>query len=272
MIQEPISTQTLPSLPPPPPSIYFGGCGYGFPYYIGVYQAMMDRWGPDFPDNTIVCGDGVGSLMAIGITLKHTLESMKQVYLDLGKDVFESPGAFEQLCLLPFLHRNPETLEKVNDKCLLGTGKFFSQHVWRTHWETQIDLLQDLRNAMHIPVLFKRIQNDCGKLDYHEIVDGTYSLSGRELPHGNDTLCIGCDSTFDISVHIPLSQQLFFQRGSAFQELYDKGYHAFSQWEGVLNAKATQKQPNFLALVVLWLLKLLELMIEFAEFYREIVL
>lgn len=272
MIQEPTQTPTIPTTPSPPPSIYFGGCGYGLPYYIGVYRAMRDRWGPDFPDMTTFCGDGVGSLMAVGITMRYTPESMKQVYMDLGKDVFGSPEAFEEKCLIPFLHRYPQALEKVNDKCLLGTGRFFSQHVWRTHWDNEAELLQDLRNAMHIPVLFKRVQNDCGKMDYHEIVDGTYSLSGRELPHGNNTLCIGCDSTFDIPVHIPLSQQLFLQRGSAFQELYDKGYRAFSQWDGVLNAKATQKQPNFLALVVLWLLKLLELLIEFAEFYKEIVL
>ncbi len=73
-------------LDPIPPSIYWGGCGFGSAFYIGVHRAMVERWGSDFHKHTMSTGGSAGSMMAIQVCLGKSTEDIASMYQQVAKE------------------------------------------------------------------------------------------------------------------------------------------------------------------------------------------
>jgi len=222
-----------------PPSIYFGGCAFGSIFYIGVYKAMLEKWGPDFMDKTIICGDSVGVIFAIGITRKFTPEDIEKMYYDNGVaspyGIFKGGiKALEEHALKKLLANFEEPLlyEKLNGKILIGGSKFFINHIWTSHWNNNEELYSCIKNSFHIPLLVDSNK----KINGCHIIDGAFSFSGMDLPHGNESLYVGMNNPCaEIGMNITFSQQLFPSSGQANDYMIKKGYDAFMKWDATSN-------------------------------------
>lgn len=74
------------------PSIYFGGCAFGAGFYNGVYRAMADTWGMSFLETTLIGGDSVGAIFALGLGLRKSPDYMDVVYQTVAEYRSESPN------------------------------------------------------------------------------------------------------------------------------------------------------------------------------------
>ena len=52
---------------------------------VGVYKAMVDKWGPDFYKSTLICGGSAGAITAVAISLGKTPEVLAQLYTYVAK-------------------------------------------------------------------------------------------------------------------------------------------------------------------------------------------
>ena len=64
----------------PYPSLYFGGCCFGAAFYVGVYKALYELYGPDFMQDMKISGGSAGTIFAIGIALRKSPEYMDNLY------------------------------------------------------------------------------------------------------------------------------------------------------------------------------------------------
>lgn len=86
---------------------------------------MLEKWGKDFMDHTIITGDSAGIIMVLGITLKYSPEYIGKLYLDTGKlnkHGLLSKNGFKNLedCCLRNLLENDDALKTLNNRCYIG--------------------------------------------------------------------------------------------------------------------------------------------------------
>jgi hypothetical protein len=175
-------------LPPIPPSIYFGGCAYGSCYYVGVYRAMLETWGADFAEKTLLAGDSAGIILTVGIRLKYPPEFIGQIYCNTGKEtpwglIGKDPMRALDRCTLQKLLTGPdestydkETYKKVNNTTWIGGSHFPGNHYWVDCWESDADFLDTMRNSLNMPVVVHRRYHT--KYKGKEMVDGAFCLTG----------------------------------------------------------------------------------------------
>jgi hypothetical protein len=96
-----------------------------------------------------------------------------------------------------------------------------------------------------------------------EVLDGAYSFWGDEFPHGNQTLFVGVTQT-SAEINCDLTYwETAIPNLETFNSLLKKGYCAFNDWDGEYKEKVNGRQPNHVAVVILWMGKYLQMLYTF---------
>lgn len=248
----------------PYPSLYFGGCCFGAAFYVGVYKALWELYGPEFMEGMLVSGGSAGTIFAVGIALRKTPKYMDDLYRrvaaksaeygpiynplrDTGASIFMEEGMREML-------DDPLAFKKLEGICYLGTTRFYDKHRWHMSWESNDDLLECIQSSYHIPFYCHR-NKPCKGI---EVVDGAYGFSGDDLLHGDSTLYIGIDPHAEITRTFTNAEMFFPAVGQAYEDMVETGYQAMTKFDGKMIKKVGHRIPNYPALKVLWMLKFFE--------------
>lgn len=248
----------------PYPSLYFGGCCFGAAFYVGVYKALWEMYGPDFMENMMISGGSAGTIFAVGIALRKTPEYMDNLYRTVAAkshkygpiyNPFRHTGAsvFMEESLRTMLD-DPLAFKKIEGKCWFGTTRYYDKHAWHMSWETNEDLIRCVQGSYHIPFYCHRNTPIKGV----EVVDGAYGFSGDDLLHGDNTLYIGIDPHAEITRDFTNAEMFFPAVDQAYDDMVETGYQAMMKFNGKMINKVGHRIPNYPALKVLWLLKFLE--------------
>lgn len=250
-----------------PKSIYFGGCANGGVFYIGVYKAMVDKWGADFPQKTIIYGDSSGVLMVLAITRQISPEDLGELYKECGRNspygIFSCFPPLEKYLLLKLLDdlKDPLLHETLNGQMCIGHSTFFANHVWKSEWDNVQDLYKCIVDSFNIPFL-----NNSKLKSRHACVDGAFVFSGKDLPHGDSTLYVADDPHADIRAHFTSNELIYSNLHEDFDRLFQKGYAAFMEWDGTYKEKVQARKPKYGIQCFLWFLFLLEKIMESFNF------
>ena len=245
--------------PPIPCSIYFGGCAYGSIFYVGVYKAMIEKWGDDFHKKTMIYGDSAGVIMVLGITQKIAPDSIGEYYIKTGK---ESPGGFLFSGSLPLeIHfikkligdlEDPELYENLNGKMCIGRSTFFARHFWTNQWSSNDDLYTCIMDSFNIPFFCNSKQKS------NQYMDGAFAFSADKLPDGDKTLYVADETCAEITIPMSWKELLYPQLNEDYDRMVKKGYDAFMEWDGTYNKKVGVRKTKIIMQCFLWFLKVLK--------------
>ena len=141
----------------------------------------------------------------------------------------------------------------------LGTTEFFSRHVWHWSWESHEDLVNCIHGSMSFPLYCEELRFVNGSV----VLDGAYSFAGTDLPEGDNTLFIGIDPNAEITRTFTNRQMLFPLVGEEYRDIAQTGYDAMMKWDGVMKKKVGVRFPNYQALSILWVVRVIELVLLF---------
>jgi hypothetical protein len=243
-----------------PPSIYFGGCANGSIFYVGVYKAMIEKWGVDFPQKTAIYGDSAGIILVLGITQQLSPEFIGKLYHDFGinspRGIMSGMNPVEENCLLKLVDdfQDPLFYQSVNDKIFIGGSTFFANHFWRSRWNSNEDLYQSMIESFNIPI----ICNSKTKCVNKAILDGGFIFSGEDLPHGDSTLYVADDPSADIYTPMTLSEMFYPHLHEDYKVSIQRGYDAFMRWDGKYKKKVGVRKPKYGIQCLLWVLFIIE--------------
>jgi len=220
---------------------------------VGVHKAMVEMWGPDYYKNMIVCGDSGGAVISVAIALGQSPEALYQQYLQFSHLVHEK-GTINKVnlhledTLRELLDKHPNAYKEIEGRCQIGCTQFFSQHMWRTKWDDNDDLLQSILYSCKIPLYFKRRRHQP-----HYYVDGAYSISGTDFPHGDETLFIRVDDhKAEIVKDFSFPDVFFPILGDEYELHVQDGYQMMLSWDGIFKKKVNVKRPVCFVLFWLW--------------------
>jgi len=248
---------------PIPKSIYFGGAAFGVCFFVGVFKAMADKWGPDFYKKTLVCGGSAGSIIAMQIALGKDPKYAGDVYALIGDKTHARGYALRPSDFLDEyvdeLLRSDENIHKsIETRFWCGSTLFYAQHQWHKQWRDNADLAACIKGGYNIPLYCSK----CDKLEGYEVVDGAYGLQASDFPHGDDTLFVGaCQNTAEINIELSITQMLIPSHGPEYDGLVQKGYDTFMRWDGRMKTKVGVRLPNYTALFFLWAFKLIQVVL-----------
>lgn len=249
----------------PYPSLYFGGCCFGAAFYVGVYKALAELYGPDFMEGMTMSGGSAGTIFAIGIALRKTPDYLDDLYRKVAakshaSGPFYNPwhhtgaSVFMEEGLREMLADDPLAYKKIEGVLYFGTTRFYDQHTWHTSWESNEDLIAGIQSSYHIPFYCHRNKPIKGI----EVVDGAYGFSGVDLLHGDDTLYIGIDPHAEITRSFTYAEMFYPAVGKTYDDMVESGYKAMMNFDGKMIKKVGHRIPNYPALRVLWVLKFFE--------------
>lgn len=252
----------------PPISLYFGGCCWGAAFYVGAYRAMYERWGADFRHKTLITGDSAGSIFAVGVALGRTPDEMDEMYqtmseISLTHGVIGKCATFMENYLRELLLDHPNAYLELQGRCRFGTTVFPFTHQWHEKWESNEQLLAEMRCSFHVPVYCSRVP-PLRQGGY--VVDGAYGIAGHDLPHGDQTLFIGIDPHAEVTRLFTFMQMFYPALGKPYDDIAQSGYDAMMAWDGEYLVKVGSRTANYSALYVLWALKFVEIIIDILEF------
>jgi hypothetical protein len=178
-----------------PRSIYFGGAGWGGGFYVGVYQGLVEIWGPDFATRSSVniSGDSAGVLWAIAVALQFRPDEVDAIFRKqsyravaegqwLGRNTIYLRDVVTEL-----LSRDIKAYQKLEGRFSTATTGFPFEHTRHGKWTSNSDLINCVLGSLHIPFYCSRIK----PLKGVNVIDGAYSFCGHHLVHGDETLFIG---------------------------------------------------------------------------------
>jgi hypothetical protein len=277
--------------PIPFPEVYFGGCCWGAAFYIGAYRAMWEIYGPNMIEKGMrVSGDSAGAVIALMIGLGLSPDELDSTYRDMSirslasqpwYNPFNKTGS--SIIIEDFLRtqilKDPDCYKRLAGVAMFGTTGFPWNHRWHASWINNEDLIDTIKGSYHVPFYCHSI----GPVWGAHVVDGAYGFKGSDLLHGDNTLFIGIDPHAEVTRSFTNSEMFYPAVGNCYDEMVQSGYVAMKEWEksgkflkkvGQMVSQETHpnpnrqcdnfqfwkkfRTPNFAALKVLWLLKVLE--------------
>ena len=228
---------------------------------------MWDRWGPNFRDNCLITGDSAGSIFACGMALGRTPVQMDELYCNMSNlsvtyGIIGKCSIFMDNCMREMLQDYPNAYLDLQGKFRFGTTIFPFTHVWHSEWKNNEQLVSELRNSYHVPLYCNRIP----PISHGYVLDGAYGFAGHDLPHENETLFVGIDPHAEITRGFTFNQMFYPSVGQEYTQISQSGYEALMQWDGSLLRKVGSRIPNYQALVVLWILKCIEIVLDLLEY------
>ena len=221
---------------------------------------MRHEWGPEFLEHISIGGDSVGAIFAIGLGLKYTPEEM-DIFYRRTSEYGIIHGPHKACVILEDVIRemlvDPNAYKILKGRIFLGTTEFLSRHRWHLSWNSNEDLIECIKGSFHIPFYCQRNK----PLKNINVLDGAYSFSGTDLPHGNNSLFIGIDPHAEITRTFTNSEMFFPPDSKTFEEMKLSGSEAFRLWltHKKMIIKVGNRHPNYQALYVLWILKAIDL-------------
>ena len=228
-------------------------------------QAMVEIWGPNFMDHSIICGDSAGVFWALGISLKRSPEDIEKLYLSQVERAHREGFFFGKgLNILnegmKELLKDPEAYKKIEGKFSTATTEFPFKHRRYWSWNSNDDLSNCMHGSLHVPMYTSYNKR---RFNGKTVVDGAYSMAGSDLPHGDDTLFVGIDPHADVTRELTYYQMIFPPSPESYAELTQSGYDAMKRWNGVMKKKVGYRFANYQALIVFWPLKVFAKLLRF---------
>ena len=131
--------------------------------------------------------------------------------------------------------------------------------MWHWSWDSHEDLVDCIHGSMSFPLYCEELRFVNGAV----VVDGAYSFAGTDLPEGDNTLFIGIDPNAEITRTFTQRQMLFPLVGEEYEDIARSGYDAMMKWDGKMKKKVGVRFPNYQALLVLWPIRIIELILFF---------
>lgn len=249
-----------------PPSIYFGGAACGVPFFMGIIRKMREKWGNNFYTKTLICGGSIGSVVGLMLVSGYSDKEIHKFFVDLGNNMIKEPKYLrgQNLWLNDLVDNilidNPELYKLLESKFMCGTTKFLFQHQWHSSWTTNEELGRCLKGSYNIPLYC----DHCDKIHNEEVIDGAYGFNDSEFPHGNDTLFVGCNQTCaELNYVLNIDQMITPNVTEGMDLLIKKGEEVFDNWDGVYNDKKGKRKPNYIALILCWIGKIIQLFYDY---------
>lgn len=253
-----------------PPSIYFGGCANGLIFYIGIYKAMIEKWGIDFAKKTKIYGDSASVIMVLGITRQFTPEKLYNLYYNNSINspigLISGINILEDSVLTKLLDdfKDPDLYKELNNKMYIGGSRFFAKHFWTCNWNSNEELYNCIIESLNIPILSysKNKRNNY-------VIDGAYVFSGDNLPDGDSTLYIAGYPFSDIYIPMTHNELFFPHLHEKMDNSFQRGYEAFMNWDGKYKKKVGKRKPNYGIQFFLWILYIIESIFDFMYCFGE---
>jgi len=239
-----------------PKSFLFSYGSWGCSYYVGVYKAMVNKWGYNKLNKCAYGGVSSGCIISLAICLGYPWEYLEKVYLELS-DQAEKYGVMGKMSsyhtkAIDKLLKNKEDYLKVNNRLFLGVTYFYNKFRIISHWENNEELINTLHAAFHIPyycTYTQKIKNNIAidgalSMPYFKIDKKTLIIGAMLKPEQGHIVCKPKLSKKD--VYKPSIYKYFIIR--------DRGYKDMLSWDGVYKTLEKSKQ-NYIMLSFYWLLR-----------------
>ena len=88
------------------------------------------------------------------------------------------------------------------------------------------------------------------------------SISGKDFPHGNETLFVGIDPLAEVTRELTFIQMFKPSYQDEYISLSHSGYIAYQQWDGKMIDKVNNRVSNNIALRYLWIMKFIHIFVD----------
>jgi len=158
--------------------ISFEGVAWGCGFYIGVYKALIDRYGYEKIKKLKFAGTSSGALTACVCCLGIKWEILYDYYKTLS-DVCEKYGPFGKVSIyyhfiIKYLFDSSPTIyQTLNNRLFIGVTRFFNKNETINYWNSNQEVIDTLNGSMNIPIYCTYIPNVADI----NIIDGAISKS-----------------------------------------------------------------------------------------------
>ena len=232
-----------------PKIIYLGGSSWGCAFYIGCYQAMLEKWGNI--DDILIYGNSAGALIALLMALKMSVEEAKDIYIEFA-ELAKNNGVFLKMSkyhtqILNKILSNPDDYKKVNNKLHIGITTYPNKHLVVNNWNSNQELINDLHCSFHIP--FYCTYN--AKKDNKNVLDGALSVNLGDFPR--NSILIGMNERHDIYSNLTIKDCTYPLLNDKLDNAIKDGYNKTINYSNFLC-----KPEFFLPRPIFWFLRFLE--------------
>ena len=129
----------------------FGGSGYSFPFYVGVYKALIEIFGYDELSTFQIAGSSSGSIIALCICAGISYDSIvSHLNTTMNVNTYFGPG-YGHVCLLYWLSGMPDLHNTIGTRLCIPIMGFFKQIMHKTSFEDHNDLCRTILISCSIP-------------------------------------------------------------------------------------------------------------------------
>ena len=147
----------------------FGGSGYGFPFYVGVYKALIELYGYDELSTWQISGASSGSVAALcicaGIPLEDVLSFIRG---NTSVQKYHGP-CYGHICLLFWLLCMKDLHVKVGNRLRISIMKFFWNVTHKNVFQDDDDICSTILKSCSIPFFSFFMTSDIDPCFYHHI-------------------------------------------------------------------------------------------------------
>ena len=203
-----------------PKKVHFGGGAWACISYIGVAKRLYEKWeevkkeNPEFYkgelcDYTRFSGDSAGSVIACGLALGLSIETMKKSYIDMAKRGKEEGVLWGKISkhhdnmLDDLLSQRRNTLELLHKREFnFGITKFFGNYYCCKKWSNLEHLRESLHCGFYVP-FYCKYRTGLGSI----CLDGGFSNNESVIEEYD--LTIGIGEGWAITINPTISEIVF---------------------------------------------------------------
>ena len=242
-----------------PKSIFFCGGSWGCVVYIGIYKAIIERWGKECLDKIKFGGNSSGAMVATLFALGIDIQGAEEIYKFLANKA-KNEGVFMKMSnyhieALNKVFKNGDEYKRLNNRLFIGVTYYFNDYKVISEWESNSDLLDTLHASFHIPFYC----NYTKKTKYGIGIDGCVGRNYHMID--KDTIIIGCKTKqADIICNPPIKfSDCITPFIDNYDEIFSKGYNTMMKWDGkVNNNKLNETTKSKMLIMLLWCLRYME--------------
>jgi hypothetical protein len=164
---------------------------------------------------------------------------------------------------------DPNTYKNIEGRLGLAVTHFPFTHTRHWSWHSNDELMECIIASCHMPIYCEALASFKGRI----VVDGAYSVSGHDFVHGDETLFVGIDPHAEITRHLTQTQMIYPpQNDEEYYALSKTGYEAMMNWDGKMKQKVGKRFPNYPMIVVMWPLRIMQSIWDFAKYYVSLII
>lgn len=258
-----------------PKKVHFGGGAWAIVNFVGVAKRLYEKWEEvkkenpeiykgELCDYTRFSGDSAGAVIACGLALGLSIETMKKSYIDMAKRgriegvLWGKITKHHDKMLDDLLSQRKNTLELLHKREFhFGITKFFGKYHCCKKWRNLDHLRECLHSGFYLPFYCEYKTGIC--------LDGGFSNNNERMKTYN--LTIGIGEAWDISINPELMEIIFPPPSVTIDQKIVEGYNDTIIWEknydaGVLSCTKSDGMKPYgkMLFVFIYLLKFLHFM------------